>query len=46
MELRAHVQLEERICDLKHEYMRMTVVVHNENSFYRPPHAEVLIVVL
>lgn len=40
------VQFEERVGNLEHEDVGVPVVVHNEDSFHRPPHTEVLIVVL
>jgi hypothetical protein len=42
----ANAQLEERIGDLQHQYMRMPMIVDNEDALNRPPHAPVLIVVL
>lgn len=39
-------QFEERVGDLKHQDMRVTMVVHDEDALDRPPHAEVLIVIL
>lgn len=41
-----NVQLEERVGDLKHEYMRVSVVVHDEDALHSPAHPEVFIVVL
>lgn len=40
------VQFEERVGNLEHEDVGVPVVVHNEDSFDRSPHTEVLIVVL
>ena len=45
-EHRRYSQLEERVCDLKHEYMRVPMVVHDENTLHRPPHTKILIVIL
>lgn len=41
-----YLQLEEGVGDLKHEDVRMPVLVHYEDSFDRSPHAEILVVVL
>jgi hypothetical protein len=39
-------QFEEGVGDLEHEYVRVTVVVHDEDAFDRASHSKVLIVVL
>jgi hypothetical protein len=41
-----YTQLEEGICNLEHQYMRVTMVMHNKDAFYGTTHAKVLIVVL
>lgn len=41
-----NLQLEERICNLKHEHMGMTMFVHHQHSFHGPPHTEILIIIL
>jgi len=43
---RQSIQLEECVGDLKHEDMRMTMVMNNEDALDCAAHAKVLIVVL
>lgn len=40
------IQLEERVSNLEHEDMRVTVVMHDENALHGATHAKVLIIVL
>jgi hypothetical protein len=39
-------QFEEGVGDLQHENVGMPVIMHHQDAFYSPPHAEVFIVVL
>lgn len=41
-----YIQLEERVRDLEHKDMRVSMVMHNKDPFNRPPHSKILIVVL
>ena len=43
---RENVQLEERVGDLKHEYMRVPVIVHDKDALHCAAHAKVFIIVL
>jgi hypothetical protein len=33
-----NIQFEERVCDLEHQNMWMTMFMHNEDSLYCMPH--------
>ncbi len=41
-----HLQFEECVRDLKHEDMRVAVVMDDEDTLNCPPHAKIFIVIL
>ena len=44
--LEVGVQLEESICNLEHENMRVIVFMTDQNGFTRPPHTIAVVVFL
>ena len=41
-----NIQFEERVCNLQHEDVRVTVVMYDQYTLHRPTHPKVFIVVL
>ncbi len=46
MHEKSRPQFEERIGDLQHEYMRVAMVVDDEDAFDSPAHTKIFIIVL